>query len=402
MFSKELTKDIYSIGVLNPNLRVFDIVMSTEFGTSYNSYLVYGSEKTALVDAVHKDYLDYFLSNLKAIGKEVKIDYLIMNHNEPDHSGAIAELLKVMPDLTILTTNAGALYLKNITNIPNLNVKVVKDGEILDLGGKTLKFIMAPFLHWPDSMFTYAVEDKMLFSCDYLGSHYCEPQILDTKIGYPNDYEKAFSGYYDAIFSPFKPYVLKGYEKIKDLSLDFVCPSHGPVLTKSGLIQKAVDKYIKWSTPAQKVTENKQIPIFYCSAYGNTKLLAHQIKLGILDILPKANVNTYNIIEHDMAKLGGLLNESDAFLIGSPTINRDAVPPVNILLSHIDAINIAKRPVAIFGSYGWSGESSVGIKNRLSFLKAAVFEDIFKVIFVPNKEDLIKAREYGKNFASTL
>jgi flavorubredoxin len=400
MFYREFAKDVYSVGVLNPNMRVFDIVMKTDFGTSYNSYLVKGSEKTALIEAVHKDYLDYFLSNIKQTAEIDKIDYLIMNHNEPDHSGAIEKLLDVMPDLTIIASQAGALYLKNITNKPNLNVKVVKDGETLDLGGKTLTFINAPFLHWPDSMFTYLKEDKVLFSCDYLGSHYCEPQMIDTEVTYPESYESAFLGYYTAIFGPFKPYVLKGYEKIKDLDLEFIAPSHGPVLTKGCQLEKAIEKYIQWSTPVQR--DHKLIPLFYCSAYGNTKKLAQEIAAGILEVLPDAEVPVYNIIDHDMEVLGGVLNDSDAFLIGSPTLNRDAVPPVYVLLAHADAVNIAKRPVGVFGSYGWSGEAAANIKARLASLKTKVFEEDCRVIFVPSQDDLGKAREYGKAFAASL
>lgn len=400
MFYKELVKDIYSVGVLNPNLRVFDIVMTTDFGTSYNSYLVKGKEKTALIEGVHKDYLEAFLSNIKGIANIEKIDYLIMNHNEPDHSGAIEKLLDLMPEITIIASQAGSLYLKNITNKKDLNIKVVKDGEELDLGEKTLKFINAPFLHWPDSMFTYAVEDKVLFSCDYLGSHYCEPEVLDTAIAYKENYDKAFLGYYNAIFGPFKPYVLKGYEKIKDLELDFVCPSHGPVLTKDGLIDECIQKYIEWSTPEAR--EQKVIPLFYCSAYGNTALIADKIAEGIKEVLPTADVKTFDIIKYNMDELGLLLNGSDAFLIGSPTLNRDAVPPVYMLLAHADAINLAKRPVALFGSYGWSGEAVANVKARLTSLKTKIFEEDFRVIFVPSSEDLEKAKEFGKSFANSL
>lgn len=400
MFYKELVKDVYSVGVLNPNLRVFDIVMTTDYGTSYNSYIVKGAEKTALIDCVHKDYLDAFLANIKGIANVTKIDYLIMNHNEPDHSGAIEKLLELMPDLTIIASGAGALYLKNITNKKDLNVKSVKDGDTLDLGGKTLKFINAPFLHWPDSMFTYVLEDNVLFSCDYLGCHYCEPEVLDTAVSYKDNYDKSFLGYYEAIFSPFKPYVMKGYEKIKDLEIDFVCPSHGPVLTKNGLIDECIKKYIEWSTPV--IREEKLIPIFYCSAYGNTAMIANQIASGIKEVFPSAEVDTYDIINHDMGKLGKLLNESDAFLIGSPTLNRDAVAPVYVLLSHTDAMNLQKRPVALFGSYGWSGEAVDNMKSRLSCLKTKIYDKDFKVTFVPTSEDLENAKEFGKTFANSL
>lgn len=400
MFYKEVAKGVYSVGVLNPGLRIFDIVMPTAYGTSYNAYLVKGNDKVVLIETVHKDYLDGLLENLKAITGDIKIDYLIMNHNEPDHSGAIAELLKVMPELKIYVSRAGMGYLKNITNRTDLNVEAVADGQTLDLGGKTLRFINAPFLHWPDSMFTYLEEENVLFSCDYLGSHYCEPQVLDTAITNLPAFEEAFWGYYAAIFGPFKPYVLKGYDKIKDLDIAMACPSHGPVLTRGGKLEYALEQYIAWSTP--KVRNHKLIPVFYCSAYGNTEQLAKQIAKGILSVLPDAEVECYNIIEHDMAVLGGLLNECDAAAIGSPTINRDAVPPVYQLLAHVDAINFAKRPIAVFGSYGWSGEAQAGIKARLQTLKASLFEEDCRVVFVPSDNDLELAEEFGERFAQTI
>ena len=185
MNSFKICDDLYYVGVLNPNLRVFDIVMRTDYGTTYNAYLLKGKEKTALVEASHLNFSEYFLENIKSVAEVDKIDYLIMNHNEPDHSGSIAKLAETYPDITVVVSQAGSIYLKNITNIANLNLKVVKDGDTLDLGGRELQFINAPFLHWPDSMFTWVPDMKVLFTCDFFGSHYCEPQIMDTKITYP-------------------------------------------------------------------------------------------------------------------------------------------------------------------------------------------------------------------------
>lgn len=400
MNQNKMAEGVYSLSVLNPNLRVFDIVMTTDYGTSYNSYLVKGSEKTALIETAHLNYFDYFINNIKEIVDLESIEYLIMNHNEPDHSGSIKKLLELIPKLKIVASQAGALYLKNIVNCDDINLVIAKEGDTISLGNKTLKFINAPFLHWPDSMFTYLEEDKVLFSCDFLGSHYCEPQIFDTCITYPNAYYKALKGYYDAIFGPFKPYVLKGLDKMKDLDIHYVAPSHGPVLSQKGLLPDIITKYQEWSTSVIKI--EKQIPIFYCSAYGNTTLLAEQIAKGIQDILPNAQVNLYDIIEYNMDELAQKLNESDAFVIGSPTINKDAVPPVWVLLSHIDAVNIVKRPVALFGSYGWSGEACKNIRGRLEALKANVFEKEMRITFVPTDKDLMNAYEFGKEFAQTL
>lgn len=178
------------------------------------------------------DLFDQYLDNIRQVCDPAQIDYIILNHCEPDHSGVLGRLTSLCPAAKILVSQAGSLYLKNITNNPSLPITVAKDGDKLDLGGKTLQFISAPFLHWPDSMFTWCPEEKILFSCDVLGAHYCEPYTFDTNMAYPAKYEEAFKGYYDAIFGPFPSYVQNGLAKIKALDVQVVCNSHGPVLTR--------------------------------------------------------------------------------------------------------------------------------------------------------------------------
>ncbi len=396
----KITEDIYSVGVLNPSMRVFDIIMATEYGTSYNSYIVKGTEKTALIETCHLTFFDAYLENIKEVCKLEEIDYIILNHNEPDHSGSLKRLTDLMPKAQVVASQAGAIYLKNITNKPELQYKVVKDGDTIDIGGKTLQFINAPFLHWPDSMFTWVKESGTLFSCDFLGTHYCEPLMIDTKMVYKPLYDAAFKNYYDAIFAPFKPYVLKGLEKMEHLGAENVCTSHGPVLTKGGCLAACIEQYRLWSTP--EVHEHKRIPIFYCSAYGNTGRLAKAMREGILEVIPDAVVNVYDIIENDMTMQQKELNESDAFLVGSCTINRDAVPPIWALLSHIDAISNTKKPCTAFGSFGWSGEAVPMIKARLEGLKLSFFGEGYRINFVPSDSELAAAKAYAVDFAKTL
>ncbi|MGI5967227.1 MULTISPECIES: FprA family A-type flavoprotein [Anaerotruncus] len=400
MAAIKITDSIYSVGILNPNMRVFDIVMTTEYGTSYNSYILKGSEKTVLIESCHKTYFKHYLDNIRQVVDPAEIDYIILNHNEPDHSGCLAQLLDFTPNATLIASQAGSIYLKNITNRADLKLQVAKNGEVLDIGGKTLRFISAPFLHWPDSMFTWCEEEKTLFSCDFLGAHYCEPYTFDYNMAYPKKYQAAFRGYYDAIFGPFKPYVLAGLDKIKDLPVEYCCNSHGPVLTRDGCLQAAMDLYRAWSQPVKN--ERLTIPVFYTSAYGNTRLVAKAIQSGILSVKPDADVVTYDIIKHDMGELSAILNGSDAFALGSPTINGDAVPPAWILLSHVDAVNNRKKPALVFGSYGWSGEAVPNLTARLQGLKMSVFGEGYKVCFVPSEEDLRKAEELGRAFAESL
>lgn len=400
MSAVKITDNIYSVGILNPNMRIFDIVMTTEYGTSYNSFLIKGTEKNVLIETCHKTFFKHYLNNIREVIDPADIDYIVLNHNEPDHSGGLAQLLEYTPNATIIASQAGSIYLKNITNRADLKMQVAKNGDVLDIGGRTLRFISAPFLHWPDSMFTWVEEEKTLFSCDFLGTHYCEPYLFDYNLAYPEKFKVAFKGYYDAIFAPFKPYVLAGLEKIKDLPIEFVCNSHGPIITKGCMLDYVREKYKEWSQPVKN--EKLTIPIFYTTAYGNTGRIADAIRHGILESKPDADVATYDIIEHNMNELSALLNRSDAFALGSPTINGDAVPPAWILLSHVDAINNKKKPVLVFGSYGWSGEAVPNLSARLTGLKMSLFGEGLKVCFIPSEEDLKKARELGKAFGETL
>ncbi len=389
MAAYKLADGVYAIGVMNPNLRVFDIIMETKFGTTYNAYLIKGDDKTALIETVHEKFFDEYLENIQSVCDVSEIDYIIMNHCEPDHSGSIRMLLDMNPNIQVVASVPGAKYLTKITNSAALQTRAVKDGDNIDLGGRTLSFIAAPFLHWPDSIFTYSAADRMLFSCDFLGTHYCEPRPLDTHIKYPDDYDDAFENYYDAIFSPFKPFVLAGLEKIKDLAVDFVCTSHGPVLTEK--IGEAKAKYREWSEPKPK---EKTAVIAYVSAYGYTKMLAD----AAAGELKAAGFKTemFNIIENDCCIVKHSIESADLVMFGTPTINRDALKPVWDMISSLDAITVKDKPCGVFGSYGWSGEGVPFVVGRLSGLKLKVYGDGFRANFRPSDDELEKMREYTK------
>lgn len=400
MAAIKIKDGVYSVGVLNPNMRTFDIIMKTEFGTSYNAFLLTG-EKNVLIDTVHPKYFDEYLENIKSIIDPAKIDFIVMNHNEPDHSGSLAKLLETAPQIKVLASPAGKIYLGPITNRKGLEVKAVKNGETLDIGeGKTLKFIHAPFLHWPDSMFTWFESAKTVFTCDFLGCHFCEPRMFDSLVLYKDYFKSAFKVYFDAIFGPFKPYVQKGLEKLGGLDAEYVCTSHGPILTKGVFLETAKDLYDQWSQPV--VHEKKQIPIFYCSAYENTGKLAHRIADGIHSVLKDACVDIYDINTGDVCELAAKMNASDAFLLGSPTINKDAVPPVWAMACSIDAINSRGKHVSAFGSYGWSGEAVPSLMQRFNALKMNAFEEGFKCRFIPSEQELKDAFEFGARFAASL
>ena len=393
---KKINDEVYYVGVLNPNLRVFDIIMQTEYGTSYNSYLIKG-EKNILVECVHERYFEEYIKNIEEIVEISKIDYIVINHTELDHTGALTKLLELNPKIEVISSSVGAMYLKNILN-KGFNSIVVKDGEEKEIGDLKVKFLVSPFLHWPDSMFTYIEKYNMIFTCDFLGTHYCEPYCFDYNIKYKNKYEESLKYYFDVIFGPFKEHVLKGLEKIKDLKMDYVCTSHGPVLTQHS-IKNIISNYYKWSE--KEFIKNKIISIFYVSSYGCTKKMADKIAEGIKAGNPSLTVNAYNIIEYDISKLKEIFEESTAVLIGSPTINKDAVKPVWDLLSVTDAIVNRGKKCAVFGSFGWSGEGIKALENKLLGLGLNLIQDSIKINFMPSEEEQIKCREFGMEFAKS-
>lgn len=395
MSAIKLKENVYSVGVLNPSLRVFDIVMESRYGTSYNAFLITG-EKNVLIDTVHAPFFEEYLSNIRSIIDISKIDYLIMNHTEPDHSGSVAKLLEINPNITVYCTTAAKMYLSAITN-ENFKCIVVKQDDKLDVGGRELEFIVAPLLHWPDSMFTWMPSEKTLFTCDFLGAHFCEPTMLDSAVHYEDKYLGEFRYYYDGIFSPFKPYVLAGLDKIKDLPVEMVCPSHGPCLT--GSIQKCETLYREWSQPV--VHEKKIVGILYASAYGCTTKLA-QAAYDALSKNEALDVRKTDIVFTPFTEVAQLANEADALLVGSCTINRDAPKIVWDMLASIDAINTKQKPAGAFGSYGWSGEAVPMIKSRLEHLKYRFIGDGLKINFMPTDADLAAMASYAEEIIKNI
>ena len=385
---ERISENVYSIGVINPSLRVFDIVMQAKYGTSYNAYLITG-KSNILIETVHSDYFDEYLNNLRTLVDVEDIDYIVMNHTELDHSGSLKKLLEINPKITVVCTTAASKYLKNILN-SDFNCKIVKDNDVLSFGDKSVEFKVAPLLHWPDSMMTWFEEDKVLFSCDFLGCHFCEPTMLYENIKYKKEYLGEFRYYYDGIFSPFKPYVLKGIEKIKDLDIEYVCPSHGPVLTKD--IKDRINDYKVWSTPQDK--SEKNIVIIYASAYKCTKLMAEAAAQEIRD-KSSVNVKLYDMVVSPVDVIAKEIAECDAIMVGSCTINRDAPKVVWDVLSSIDAINTKMKPAGAFGSFGWSGEAVDMIKSRLTQLKFNFIGEGVKANFMPNENDIEKIKKYS-------
>lgn len=389
----KLKEDIYWVGVKNPELRVFDIIMTTNRGTTYNSYLI-DDEKVAIIDTVKTGYFKNYYENLREIIGNRKVDYIIVNHTELDHSGSLREMLEQYPDAIVYASKPACTYLKKIVNM-DFKAHAIGDGEMLKLGKRTLRFITAPFLHWPDTMFTYAEEDGVLFTCDVFGSHYCSEGMFNDDAG---DFTEEFKYYFDVIMGPFKKYVLQAMDKIENINLEIACPSHGPIHRTNP--RQYISLYRELSKDALKTHEGKGASVFYVSAYGNTKYIGELIK----ETLEKAEikVNIFEISDEDMGKMVDAVDNSDAILIGSPTINQDAVKPVWDLLSLISPIANRGKIAGAFGSYGWSGEAVGMICDRLNSLKFKMIDPGVKANFVPSEEEKKMAVEFANKVIKAL
>ena len=398
MKSLEVKKDIHWVGALDPDLRIFDIIMYTPYGTTYNSYVVKGSEKVAIFETVKEQFFSQYLERLKSLDVDVtKIDYIIVDHTEPDHAGSVAKLLDLSPKAKVIGSLAAINFVKKIAN-KEFEYITVNDNATISLGNKTMKFISAPFLHWPDSIYTYIPEDKVLITCDSFGSHYCTNNIFNDVIENNDHYMEALKYYYDCIFGPFKPYVLKAIDKIEGLDIDIICPGHGPVLRDDPW--KTVNLYKKWSTPKTK-GEKAKIVVSYVSAYGYTKTMADEIVKGI-NSKGDYDINMYDVIHHDMSEIVNDIADSDGVLFGSPTINSDLLEPVRDVLTKLNPIVHGNKVAGAFGSYGWSGEAIPNMENRLKELRMDLLLPSLKINFKPSETDLTKAYRFGESFAEKI
>jgi flavorubredoxin len=390
-----LAEGVHFVGVFDPDLRLFDLVMHTPWGTSYNAYLVRGREKTALVDAVKHGFEPALLSALEAALDGRALDYVVVNHAEPDHAGALAAVLERFPGAIVVGTNRAVAFVGEQLNraFPS---RVVKAGDSLDLGGRTLQFVPAPFLHWPDTMFTWLPEERILFSCDVFGAHYCVPAVFDDALdaAAAADLLAARKVYYDAILGPFAGHVAKGLQKVAPLAPATIAPSHGPVLR--GTVAAALAEYQAWSAGGGP----KRAAVCYASVYGYTKALAAAVAEG----LRAAGVATdlVDLAETDLEQAAGVCWAADAIVLGAPTLNGVPAPQAGDLLGRLDPFRAKGKLFAAFGSYGWSGEGPGTLVARAQELKMQPVDEPLKVAFAPTGADLDAARALGAKVAAAL
>ena len=388
--------DLWWVGVEDHDLRVFDIVMHSDWGTSYNAYAVRGAEGVALFETVKEKFFDEYLQNLKEVCSLDEVKYIVVGHTEPDHSGSLEKLLDLTPNATVVGSATAITFLKEIVNNPFAS-RAVKDGETIDLGGRTLSFLSVPFLHWPDSMYTYIPELGALFTVDSFGCHYADDRVFNDLID--GDFTEAYKYYFDCIMGPFKPFVLKALDKIKGLDIRFIGNGHGPVLRTD--IPKYLEMYRAWATPVVVPADERRVAIAYVSAYGYTRQLAGVIADALAEGGVK-HVELYDLVECDLETARAAVQSADAFLLGSPTLVGDALPPIYEMLVGLNPIIHKGKPAGAFGSYGWSGEAVPKLTAQMQAIGLALPVEGLKVRFKPSEAQLAEARQFGLDFAAAV
>lgn len=386
MSAIKLSDSVHWVGVKDPELRVFDIVMEIRMGTTYNAYLIKG-EKTALIDTVRKEFTEEFLANISEITPIEKIDYLIVNHNEPDHSGAITAILDKAPNIKLICSAPAVPFLKNVIN-READITGVKDNHTLELGGKTLVFKGMPYMHWPDTMMEYLQEDKILFTNDGFTAHYSADSIFADEVPGDVDLDHEVHYYWDCIMRPFSGYIRRNLAKLDDFDIAMVAGSHGLIYRHDPL--KYIEKYKEWN--ADKAEGKNHVAVFFASNYGNTGKMAAAVAEGLKKHGFTTSINDVAEIKADEAK--ELIESSKAVVIGTPTFNGDAVKPIWDLVNLFSTVYSIGKKAAVFGSYGWGGEGSKLVAQRLTGIKMKVFEEPFRARLIPSDEEMAALDEY--------
>lgn len=388
----QITNNIHWCGALHPDLEVFDIIMQTKNGSTYNSYFIQ-DDKNVIIDAVKLKFAEQYLDNLQTLVAPESIDYIIVQHNEPDHAGSLVKLLEAAPNARVVCSKGAVKFVENTVN-RDIDIHAVRNGDTLNIGARTLHFIVAPNVHWPDTMMTYSPDDTILFSCDFLGSHFCDSRMIDSEI--PRDMWPDFKDYFDKIMRPFKKNVRSALDKIQDLTIKTIAPSHGPILQHD--LQKYLSAYKEWSAPLP-ANQPPRMLIYYASAHGHTKEMAQLIAEGAKD---GVDIEIYDAETLDPLSHLDKIEAADAIVLGSPTINNDAVKPVWDVINSLATINIKGKLGASFGSYGWSGEAVPMLDSRLSDLKFKVPYPGLTALLVPSREERDACIEFGSKLAKEL
>ncbi|MGE5493635.1 MAG: FprA family A-type flavoprotein [Actinomycetota bacterium] len=397
----EITPGVHWIGALDPHLRSFDIILKSANGTTYNAYLVRGETGVAVIDTVKESFSADFFRRLESVADYGEITAIVLNHLEPDHSGALPELLKRAPQAKVYLSSRAQMMLKALLKPsfakPPAYIPVTT-GDTVDLGGRTLQFLHTPYLHWPDTQCTFLEEDGVLFSGDIFGCHFCDPRLFNDRVG---DFRFSFEYYYAHLMRPFREHVLDALALIEPLDIRLIAPTHGPLLRNAP--RDYLRRYRELASPrlTNEAREEKTLLVFHISAYGNTRAMAEAIAAGAEGV-PGVRVSLYDLEGGEPGVFTDLVEEADGLAFGSPTINGDAVKPVWDLLSSLTTVNIKGKLGASFGSYGWSGEAVRLIEDRLRGLKLRIPVEGLRLKLVPDAGELEQCHNFGETLARHL
>ena len=363
MVVREVRPSVYFVGALDWDRRLFDELIPLPDGTSYNAYLVRGSQKTALIDTVDPSMEKVLVENLQSLGVD-EIDYVVSNHAEQDHSGSIPRVLELYPSAKVVTNKRCADLLKDLLQIPEERFSVVEDGESLSLGDKTLQFFLAPWVHWPETMLTYLREDKILFTCDLFGSH------LATSDLFAKDEARVYAAakrYFAEIMMPFRKNIQKYLEKVLELDAKVIAPSHGPIYDNPSFILNA---YREWVADEVK----NEVVVAYVSMHGSTD----EIIRYLVDALVERGVGVkqFNLTKTDLGELASALVDAATLVVGSPTVLAGPHPSMVYAAYLVNMLRPKLRFVAVVGSYGWGGRVVEVLKGLLTNLKAEILEPV--------------------------
>jgi flavorubredoxin len=388
----KIAKGVYSVGVIDWNIRDFH-GYSTHLGTTYNAFLIV-DEKIALIDTVKKDFSDQLIENISKIVDPKKIDYVISNHTEMDHSGGLPRVMhRVGEDKPLYCSKMGA---KNLARhfSQKWNCHAVGSGEELSLGSRTLTFLETRMLHWPDSMFTYLKEDKILFSSDGFGQHYAGHENFDDEVG--DEIMLHAKKYYANILLLYSPLILKLIDTVTELGIeiDMICPDHGIIWRKDP--GKIISAYAEWAKQAPK----KKAVVVYDTMWHSTEAMADEIAAGIAS--EGVRVRPIHIRSSHRSEIMTEVLDAAAVVVGSPTLNNQLFPTVSDFLTYMKGLKPINKIGAAFGSYGWSGEAVKMINSTLEEMKFDIIDPGVRLQYVPDKAGLNACFEFGKKIGKTI
>ncbi|MBN1392252.1 MAG: FprA family A-type flavoprotein [Sedimentisphaerales bacterium] len=371
----ELKPNIYAVGAIDWDRRLFDELIPLPDGTSYNAYLIKGSEKTALLDAVDPTKTEVLIDNLVKAGTD-KIDYLVAHHAEQDHSGGITDVLMLYPDAKVVTNPKCKGMLIDLLQISEDKFITVEDGQTLSLGDKTLQFIYIPWVHWPETMGTYLKEDKIFFPCDFFGSHLATSGLFveDEALVY-----ESAKRYYAEIMMPFRTAIRGNLEKINDLEIDIIASSHGPIYDRPQFI---IDAYKDWVSDNVK----NEVVLPYISMHDSTRKMVEYFVDALIE--RGITVKQFNLTEADIGKLAMSLVDAATIVIGSPTVLTAAHPKAAYAAILANALKPKAKFASIIGSYGWGGKMVEQIAGLISNLKVEILEPVIAKGY-PKDEDFM-------------